>query len=184
MHVVINEMLAQRSMINNVSRTYLFFKRGFDIAVSLPTLLLLSPILLMISLRIKIRTKEPVLHIEDKYGLRGKKFRACEFSKAVKNIYLLKVPLLMNVLSGSMSLVGPQPTPTENIPLDPWYHLRMSAKPGFTGMWQVSGKAGGFNEMVRVDLKYIRERSLWNDFKILIKAIVLVFKKKRPLRKE
>ncbi len=183
MQAVINEMIEQRSLINNVSKTYLFLKRFIDIVVSIIAVLLLLPLFLILALWIKVRKMGAVLHIEDKYGLRGKRFKAYELSRTMKSIYLIKLPLLFNVFKGNMSLVGPQPTPTENLSHDPWYNLRMSAKPGFTGMWQVSGKVGGFDEMVRVDLKYIRERSLLNDFKILLKATYLAFKKKKPLNK-
>jgi lipopolysaccharide/colanic/teichoic acid biosynthesis glycosyltransferase len=77
-----------------------------------------------------------------------------------------------------MSFVGPQPTSVKEIIKDPWYILRMSAKPGITGLWQISRKSGGSNEMARVDLKYIRERSLWNDFKIILKTICLMLEKR------
>lgn len=177
----INEIIVQRSLINNVSKTYLCVKRFFDIVVSLLAILLLSPILLTTAIWIKIRSRGAILHTEEKYGLRGNRFKAYEYAKIVKNTYICKLPLLFNVLKGNMSLVGPQPASTEDITKDAWYSLRMSAKPGITGLWQVSGKNGGVNVMVRVDLKYIRERSLWNDFKIILKAIRLMFGKKRLL---
>ena len=179
--LTIDEIIVQRSLINNVSKVYLCVKRFFDIMVSLFAILLLSPILLASAIWIKINTRGAVLHAEEKYGLRGRKFKAYEFEKIVKNTYICKLPLLINVLKGNMSLVGPQPMLTGEMTKDVWYNLRMSAKPGITGLWQVSGRYGEVNEMVRVDLKYIRERSLCNDFKILLKAICLMFGKKRSL---
>lgn len=181
MQSAINNIIDQSSLINNVSKTYLFVKRFFDIAIALLMILLLSPVILITALWIKICSRRAVLHTEEKYGLRGSRFKAYEFAKMIKNPYIRKLPLLFNVLKGNMSLVGPQPALTEDITKDAWYNLRMSAKPGITGLWQVSGKYGGLKEMVRVDLKYIRERSLWNDFKIILKAIRLMFGEKRTL---
>jgi lipopolysaccharide/colanic/teichoic acid biosynthesis glycosyltransferase len=177
MRLSIDEIIDRRSLIYNVSKAYLWIKRFLDIAVSLSAIILLSPIMLAASIWIKIRFKVAVLNIEEKYGLRGKSFKACEFANVSKCIYILKLPLLFNVLKGDMSLVGPLPTPKGDPTNDDWYNLRMSAKPGITGLWQVNGKKGGVNEMVRVDLKYIRERSLSNDIKIFLKAIYLIFKK-------
>ena len=172
----ISEIIDQRSLIHNVSKTYLFVKRFLDIAVALTAILVHAPILLITILWIKIRSRGALFHVEDKYGLRGISFHSYEFSK-IKSRYIGQLPQLFNVLKGHMSLVGPMPASTQELSKDAWYNLRMSAKPGITGLWQVSGKDGGVNEMVRVDLKYIRERSLWNDFKIALKAMRLMFKK-------
>jgi lipopolysaccharide/colanic/teichoic acid biosynthesis glycosyltransferase len=179
----INEIIDQRSLINNVSKTYLCVKRFLDIVVSLLGILLLSSILITTAIWIKIHLRGAVLHTEEKYGLRGTKFITYEFSKKVKNTYISKLPLLFNILKGNMSLVGPQPTLACDITRDGWYILRMSAKPGITGLWQVSRKGGETNEMVQMDLKYIRERSLRNDIKIILKAVGLMFREKRSLDK-
>jgi lipopolysaccharide/colanic/teichoic acid biosynthesis glycosyltransferase len=82
-----------------------------------------------------------------------------------------ELPQLWNVLKGEMSLVGPRP------PL--WYELKeykawhrhrvLEVKPGITGLWQVNGRSRTtFDEMVRLDLRYARTRSLWIDIKILL----------------
>lgn len=175
----VNEIIDQGALINNVSKRYLCVKRLIDIVVSLFAILLLSPIFIITVLWIKKHSKKAVLYTEEKYGLRGAKFTAYKFSKKVKNTFIRRLPLLFNVLRGNMSLVGPQPTLAKDITRDTWYILRMSAKPGITGLWQVSRRYGGINEMVRVDLKYIRERSLRNDFIIMLRAIGLMFSKKR-----
>lgn len=178
MKLSIGELIEQRTLIYNVSKTYLLLKRFLDIAISLSAILLHSPVLLTSALWIKLRYKAAVLNIKEKYGLRGKSFKAYEFANVLKYTYIIKLPLLFNVLKGDMSLVGPMPAPKGDPVNDEWYSLRLSAKPGITGLWQIKGKKGGIHEMVRVDLKYIRERSLSNDFKIFLKAFYLFFKKR------
>jgi lipopolysaccharide/colanic/teichoic acid biosynthesis glycosyltransferase len=86
---------------------------------------------------------------------------------------------LFNVLRGEMSLVGPRPPiPYEARSYDIWHRRRLyEAKPGITGLWQVSGRSRvTFDDMVRLDLQYARRWSLWLDLRILIqtpKAVVL-----------
>jgi lipopolysaccharide/colanic/teichoic acid biosynthesis glycosyltransferase len=82
-----------------------------------------------------------------------------------------ELPQLWNVVKGDMSLVGPRPPlPYEVKCYRPWHHRRVfEAKPGITGLWQVTGRSRTtFDEMVRLDLRYAREQSLWTDLKILI----------------
>jgi lipopolysaccharide/colanic/teichoic acid biosynthesis glycosyltransferase len=166
----------QRFLINNVPAKYLFAKRLIDAVVALLAIMLFLPLLLIISLWAKIHSKGAVLVAYKKYGLKGKNFKTYEFAGIV-NPYIRKLPLLFNVLRGNMSLVGPQPFSTEDIQSEAWSHLRLSAKPGITGLWQVYGKAGEIDEMIRVDLKYIRERCTRSDLKILLKSLSLIFKK-------
>ena len=81
-----------------------------------------------------------------------------------------ELPQLWNVLRGEMSLVGPRPPlPYELAQYKPWHCRRVvDAKPGITGLWQVTGRSRTtFDEMVRLDLRYARTRSLWTDIKIL-----------------
>ena len=84
-----------------------------------------------------------------------------------------ELPQFMNVLRGEMSLVGPRPPiryEFENYSL--WHRRRiLEVKPGITGEWQVSGRSRTtFDEMVRMDLRYIRQQSIWLDLKILLKT--------------
>ena len=84
-----------------------------------------------------------------------------------------ELPQFINVLKGEMSLVGPRPPiPYECELYDIWHRRRLlSVKPGITGLWQVNGRSRTtFDEMVRLDLKYINEWSLWLDIKLLIKT--------------
>ena len=89
-------------------------------------------------------------------------------------------PQFINVLKGDMSLVGTRP-PT----VDEWekyqmhHRARLAIKPGITGLWQVSGRSSitDFEEVVKLDTKYIREWSLASDFRILCKTVLVVVKK-------
>lgn len=85
---------------------------------------------------------------------------------------------LFNVLKGEMSLVGPRPpVPGEVEKYDSWQRLRLSVKPGLTGLWQVSGRSNlEFDDMVRLDLQYIRERSFMMDIRLLVKTVPVVLK--------
>jgi lipopolysaccharide/colanic/teichoic acid biosynthesis glycosyltransferase len=90
-----------------------------------------------------------------------------------------ELPQLLNVLTGDMSLVGPRPpVPYEVEAYDIWHRRRLlEAKPGITGLWQVSGRSRvKFDDMVRLDLHYARTWSPWTDMKILCRtpaAVVL-----------
>jgi lipopolysaccharide/colanic/teichoic acid biosynthesis glycosyltransferase len=90
-----------------------------------------------------------------------------------------ELPQLINVLRGEMSLVGPRPPiPYEVDTYQTWHRRRvLEAKPGITGLWQVSGRSRvGFDEMVRLDVRYAMRRSFWLDLKILLltpRAVIL-----------
>jgi exopolysaccharide biosynthesis polyprenyl glycosylphosphotransferase len=88
-----------------------------------------------------------------------------------------ELPQLWNVVRGDMSLVGPRPPiPYELDLYAPAHRARLNAKPGITGLWQVSGRNGTtFEDMVEMDLRYIQEASLMLDLEILVKTIPVVF---------
>lgn len=84
-----------------------------------------------------------------------------------------ELPQFINVLRGDMSLVGPRPpVPYEVEAYATWHRRRLlEAKPGITGLWQVQGRSRvGFDEMVRLDLRYARNCSPWLDLKILVQT--------------
>ena len=88
-----------------------------------------------------------------------------------------ELPQLFNVLKGEMSLVGPRPPiPYELEGYDVWHRRRvLEAKPGITGLWQVTGRSRlRFDDMVRLDLRYATRWSLWLDLKILIRTVRVV----------
>jgi exopolysaccharide biosynthesis polyprenyl glycosylphosphotransferase len=84
-----------------------------------------------------------------------------------------ELPQFLNVLRGQMSLVGPRPPVTYEVEAYATWHRRrlLEAKPGITGLWQVHGRSRvGFDEMVRLDLRYARNCSPWLDLKILLQT--------------
>lgn len=89
-------------------------------------------------------------------------------------------PQFFNVLKGDMSLIGTRPPTVEEFNKYKLHHrARLATKPGITGMWQVSGRSDitDFEEVVKLDTKYIDEWSMGLDFKILLKTVLVVFKK-------
>jgi exopolysaccharide production protein ExoY len=89
-----------------------------------------------------------------------------------------ELPQLFNVLRGDMSLVGPRPcTPYEFELYSEHHKQRCQAPPGLTGLWQISGKnRTTFEEMMDMDLKYAREKSLWLDLKIILLTLPAILK--------
>jgi len=92
-----------------------------------------------------------------------------------------ELPQLFNVLEGSMSLVGPRPPIPYEVEVYQNWHFRriLEVKPGITGLWQVYGRSSTtFDEMVRLDLQYVRKRSIPLDITILLKTFNAVFNTK------
>jgi lipopolysaccharide/colanic/teichoic acid biosynthesis glycosyltransferase len=88
-----------------------------------------------------------------------------------------ELPQLWNVLSGDMSLVGPRPPlPAEVELYEEHHYTRFDVKPGITGPWQVNGRnlITDFEEVIRLEIDYIREWTLWKDLGILLKTIPAV----------
>jgi lipopolysaccharide/colanic/teichoic acid biosynthesis glycosyltransferase len=97
----------------------------------------------------------------------------------LRKISFDELPQLWNVLRGDMSLVGPRPPLRYELrQYKPWHrHRVLEAKPGITGLWKVTGRSRTtFDEMVRLDLRYIREQSLWADTKIFLATPAAVIK--------
>jgi diguanylate cyclase (GGDEF)-like protein len=104
--------------------------------------------------------------------------RVTPFGYFLRRSSLDELPQLINVLKGEMSLVGPRPPiPYEVEKYENWHFRRvLEVKPGITGLWQVKGRSSTtFNEMVRLDIAYVNNFSLWLDLKILFKTIWVVF---------
>ena len=105
--------------------------------------------------------------------------RITRVGEFLRKTSLDELPQFLNVLKGEMSLVGPRPpVPYEVEAYDIWHRRRLlEAKPGITGLWQVSGRSRvKFDDMVRLDLQYARNWSPWMDVKILLRtpgAVVL-----------
>jgi exopolysaccharide biosynthesis polyprenyl glycosylphosphotransferase len=99
--------------------------------------------------------------------------------RILRRTSLDELPQFWNVLRGDMSLVGPRPPlPFEVDQYQPWHRRRvLEAKPGITGLWQVSGRSRTtFDDMVRLDLRYARTYTLWTDIKILAATPRAMFK--------
>ena len=211
-------------------RTYEVLKRALDLLVSVPALLLLTPLFVVIAIAVKVSSKGPVLFRQERFGRHFEpftfyKFRSMyadsdhsvhkayvsrliagrteagngtgEASAAAEKTRIFKItrdprvtplgrllrrtsldelPQLWNVLRGEMSLVGPRPCIKYELDqYSDWHTLRLDVKPGMTGLWQVSGRSTvGFDEMVKLDLAYVRQRSLWLDIRILLRTPLAV----------
>lgn len=105
--------------------------------------------------------------------------RVTSIGRFIRAYSIDELPQIINVLRGDMSLIGPRPPLLREYEKYSEYDKkRLSVRPGITGLWQVSGRnALSFDEMVALDLKYIREMSFINDLKITFKTIVVVLKK-------
>ncbi|EOU1683688.1 sugar transferase [Clostridium perfringens] len=198
--------------VNN-SRFYLFLKRFMDIFASILGLILLSPILIVVSVLIKLDSKGPVFFSQKRVGLHGKTFNMYKFRSMVVNAEEIKdklkeqnemsgpmfkmkndpritkigkfirktsideLPQLLNVLKGEMSLVGPRPSlPKEVKEFEPWMLERLEVKPGITCYWQVMGRNSiGFREWMELDVKYVHERCLSLDLKLIFKTFFVLF---------
>jgi len=96
-----------------------------------------------------------------------------------------ELPQVINVLKGEMSLVGPRPCMRyEYDEYLPWHKERFNAVPGLTGLWQVSGKnRTTFDEMIRLDIRYYQNQSLWLDSSIIAKTIPALIVQMRDMRR-
>ncbi|MDF2911084.1 MAG: multidrug transporter [Sporolactobacillus laevolacticus] len=195
-------------------KNYLWMKRAFDIIASILGLVLLAPVLLLVSLFIKLDDPNgKVFFSQIRVGEKGRPFSIYKFRSMVSNAEQLldkiidknettgamfkmkddprvtrighflrktsmdELPQLINVLKGDMSLVGPRPPLPREVEKYTGYDMqRLLVRPGCTGLWQVSGRSTvGFHEMVELDLKYIHERSILIDFKLIMKTVFLLF---------
>jgi len=102
--------------------------------------------------------------------------RVTRVGRLLRRTSLDELPQLFNVLKGQMSLVGPRPVPLYEVACyRNGEHKRLAALPGITGLWQVDGRCRvSFEEMIRMDVEYIRNASLWLDLRILLLTIPAV----------
>lgn len=184
---------------------YNFLKRTFDIILSLLGIVITAIPMLVIALMIRIRMGGTIFYRQTRLGLDGKEFRIIKFrtmrmdaeaggaqwsdgvhdpritslGAALRQYRLDELPQFFNVISGSMSLVGPRPErPCFYEAFETYIHgfsQRLVVKPGITGLAQVNG---GYSirpeEKILYDIEYIKKRSLWLDFKILLKTVEIV----------
>src|SRR3990172_6346181 len=161
-------------------------KRILDLVLTIPGLLLISPLLGIIALWIRLRMGSPVLFRQVRPGLRAKPFTLYKFrtmvdardidgrvlsdgarltalGRSLRSFSLDELPELVNVLRGEMSLVGPRPLLTSYLDrYTPEQSRRHDVLPGMTGWAQVNGRnALTWEEKFRHDVWYVDHRSLW-----------------------
>ena len=196
---------------------YEFFKRVFDIMLSLIALIVLSPVFLIIALIVIIddRSASPVF-TQKRCGKDGKIFNVYKFrtmcadaekrlgdlaeqnemdgpvfkikndpritrvGKVLRSTSLDELPQFLNILKGDMSFVGPRPAlPKEVSQYNDIHRLRLIVKPGVTCYWQIEPERNSisFDRWMELDRKYITERNLWIDIKIIFKTFFVVFRR-------
>ena len=170
----------------------MIMKRYFDLILTIPGLLLISPLLLILGIFVRIFHGRPVLFSQVRPGQNGKPFcifkfrtmtderdsngdllldnqRLTAFGRFLRSSSLDELPELINVISGDMSLVGPRPLLMEYLPLySAEQGRRHEVKPGLTGWAQVNGRnAISWDDKFKLDVWYVNNQSLWLDIKIL-----------------
>ena len=103
--------------------------------------------------------------------------RVTKVGKFIRKTSIDEFPQFINVLKGDMSVVGPRPSlPQEVQEFAPWMMERLEVKPGITCFWQVSGRNDiEFEDWMRLDIKYVREKSIVLDIKLVLKTVLVLF---------
>jgi lipopolysaccharide/colanic/teichoic acid biosynthesis glycosyltransferase len=171
-------------------------KRLLDLALTIPVLVVLAPMLLLVALLVRIKLGAPVLFRQQRTGLHGQPFailkfrtmtdarddqghllpdaeRLPPFGQFLRSTSLDELPELMNVLRGEMGLVGARPLFAHYLSLyTPEQMRRHEVRPGITGWAQVNGRNGlPWEQKFALDVWYIDHVSLWLDIKILFLTI-------------
>lgn len=179
-----------------------FFKRPLDFTLASLSILLLSPVFLIIAVLVKIKLGSPVIFKQERPGLNEKTFtmykfrtmtnekdangelladseRLTKFGKFLRSTSLDELPELFNVLKGDMSIVGPRPLLIEYTPLyDEQQRKRLNVLPGITGWAQVNGRnALTWEEKFKLDTWYVENWNFILDLKIIVKTILVVLKR-------
>jgi len=180
-----------------------YFKPTLDIVLALFLIVTLSPILFfgLIAASYDSRGKPFFVHtrpgylekpigllkfrtMRDEYDRNGRQLgnieRITKIGRLLRTTSIDELPQLFNVALGQLSLVGPRPLQTWYLPhYTPRQRLRHSARPGITGLAQVSGRNSlSWEEKFELDVEYVESQSFWLDLKILVKTCVKVFNPK------
>jgi undecaprenyl phosphate N,N'-diacetylbacillosamine 1-phosphate transferase len=180
----------------------LFFKRFFDVLLSMIAVVVLSPVILIVAVLVRIKLGSPVLFKQARPGNDEKMFnlykfrtmtdatnsdgnllsdseRLTKFGKFIRSTSLDELPSLFNIVKGDMSIVGPRPLLVEYLELyNDEQRKRHLVKPGLTGWAQVNGRnASTWNQRFANDIYYISNVSLMFDVRIVLKTFVKVFKR-------
>ena len=177
-------------------------KRLFDLALTLPALILLAPVLLVLAVLVRRRLGAPVLFRQQRPGRCERPFtlvkfrtmtdardasgrllpdgeRLTPFGRFLRVTSLDELPELFNVLKGDMSLVGPRPLLMQYLP---YYtdreRRRFGLRPGITGWAQVNGRnAVAWDRRLALDVWYVEHCSLWQDLRILGITLIRVLRR-------
>ena len=177
-------------------------KRLLDIVIASSALVLLSPVYAFVAYKVRKNMGSPVLFRQVRPGLNGKPFemikfrsmkdavdaqgnplpdseRLTPFGQMLRSSSLDEMPELWNVIKGEMSIVGPRPLLMEYLPLyNEQQAKRHNVRPGITGYAQVNGRnAISWEKKFELDTWYVENRSLWLDFKIMLKTVQKVLSK-------
>lgn len=181
-------------------------KRLFDIIFSCLFLVITFPLLLIISIAIKLDTKGPVFFVSSRIGLNNNEFKMIKFrtmligtelvaTNEIKNVnkkitivgeilrrYSIdEIPQFLSVITGKMSIVGPRPVlPSQKDLIISRTKLQINRiKPGITGLAQIKGRDEiTANQKLSFDLEYLRNYSFFYDLKIIFKTAIVVLQKK------
>ena len=106
--------------------------------------------------------------------------RVTNVGRFLRRSSLDEIPQIFNVVKGEMSIVGPRPPlPSEVESYQPWHRRRLDVTPGITCLWQISGRSHlSFNEWMRLDIEYLKNRSMKTDLLIFFKTIPAVIARK------
>jgi sugar transferase EpsL len=176
-------------------------KRAFDLIITIPALIVLSPFLMLLATLVAMLLGSPILFRQKRPGWRGKPFwllkfrtmtnaldaeenqlpdaaRLPRFGRFLRATSLDEIPELLNVLKGDMSLVGPRPLLMQYLDrYTPEQARRHDVKPGITGWAQVNGRnAISWEEKFNLDVWYVDNWSLWLDVKIICMTIWKILK--------
>ena len=177
-------------------------KRFIDILISVIALIILSPIFLLVAMKVRQNLGSPIFFLQERPGQNGKifkmiKFRSMKdavdkhghplpdeeritpFGQKLRSTTLDEMPQLINVLKGDMSIVGPRPQLCEFMEhYTPHQMRRHEVKPGMTGLAQVSGRNNlSWEEKFALDVDYVDSRTVLLDFKIMFKTVQVMLKK-------
>jgi len=167
-------------------------KRLFDLVITIPSLIVLSPFMLVLAVFVRQRMGTPVIFQQMRPGYHGMPFmlykfrtmttatdekgkllpddvRLTAFGKFLRKTSLDELPELLNILRGEMSLVGPRPLMMQYLRrYSPEQGRRHDVKPGLTGWAQINGRnALSWEQKFELDLWYVDHQSLWLDIKII-----------------
>ena len=177
-------------------------KRFLDVIISITALLILSPIFVLVGLKVRKNLGSPIFFFQERPGkdtnvFKMIKFRSMldavdkngnplpdtkritPFGHKLRSTSLDEMPQLINVLKGDMSIVGPRPQMKEFLAhYTPEQMRRHEVKPGMTGLAQVSGRNNlSWEEKFELDVQYVETQSMWLDFKIMFKTVKVMFTK-------